>query len=245
MSKFDKRIEQELSEHTEKDARALEEDIWKGINEELFERRTFEMKKRPKRWMPAVAVIAAALVLAFTLQTESGSAIMKSVKDMFAPEKEIIQSLEGQDEHTNVTLNEGKDSEYVIYVDESRYKMVKGEEVDIITTSEPLPDDFPEVSMEIRQYPDELPDDLVKKIEAELKVEFPDLRPVETVTEPVEGYWLHGLAESVWDGKVIDVYVVSNGKEGSFVITENYFLEAAEGHGARFTHMLESFEVVD
>lgn len=243
MSKFDERIERELAARTEKDADALEEAIWKGIHEELFEKRT--PKKRRKRWIPVVIAIAAAMVFAFTLQTEPGSALIKSVKDMFVPEKEIIQHLEGQEEQTSVTLNEGKDADYVIYIDESRYKMVKGIEVDVITTNEPLPEKYPEVSMEIQQYPTDKPEDLVNKIEEELKVAFPELRPVKMVKEPVEGYWLHGLAESVWDGKVIDVYVVSNGKDGSFVITENYFLEAAEGHGARFTHMLESFEIVD
>ena len=244
MSQFDERLKKEFTAQTDDDVRALEVEIWNGIQEELFERREPEAKKR-KKWIPVVAVIAAALVLAFTLQTDPGSALIKTVKDMFVPEKEIIQNLEGQDEHTNVTLNEGKDSEYVIYVDEERYKMVKGEDADVITTSEPLPDGYPEVSMEIRQFPTDKPEDLVKEIEEELKIDFPELRPMETVTEPVEGYWLHGLTESVWDGKVIDVYVMSNGKDGSFVITENYFLEAAEGHGARFTHMLQSFEIVD
>ena len=46
--------------------------------------------------------------------------------------------------------------------------------------------------MEIRQVADQKPEDLVNKIEAELKKDFPELRAVETVTEPVEGYWLHG-----------------------------------------------------
>lgn len=65
------------------------------------------------------------------------------------------------------------------------------------------------------------------------------------MTEPIEGYWLHGTTGSEWNSKVVTAYVISNGNEGSFVITENYFLEAAEGHGARFHHMLESFEIVN
>ncbi|WP_432363139.1 hypothetical protein [Sporosarcina sp. UB5] len=244
MSKFDERIKKELEQQTDVDVRELKDDIWNTINEELFEgRRT--VVKRKKRWMPALLITAAALVLAFTLQTEPGLALIKGIKDMFAPEKEIIQSIEGQDEPTEVHLNEGRNSEYIIYVDESRYKMIKGEDADIITTIEPLPEKYPEVSMEIRQYPTDKPETLVKEIEEKLKVEFPDLRDIETVSEPVEGFWLHGLTESTWDGKVIDVYVISNGKDGSFVITKKYFLEAAEGHGARFYHMLQSFEIIE
>ncbi|HEX5564864.1 MAG TPA: hypothetical protein VFX34_07880 [Sporosarcina sp.] len=244
MSKFDERIKKALEKHTDTDAHELKDDIWNEVDKELFERKRTKLKRK-KRWIPAVLIAAAALVLAFTLQTEPGLALMKGIKDMFAPEKEIIQSIEGQDEPTEVHLNEGKDSEYIIYVDESRYKMIKGEDADIITTIEPLPDKYPEVSMEIKQYPSDKPEVLVKELEEKLKVDFPDLREVETVSEPVEGFWLHGLTESTWDGKVIDVYVISNGKDGSFVITEKYFLEAAEGHGARFYHMLQSFEIIE
>ncbi|MDN4606282.1 hypothetical protein [Sporosarcina highlanderae] len=244
MSKFDERIKNDLAKRTDKDVTDLKDEIWNEINQELFERRRTKMKRK-KRWIPAVIIAAAALVLAFTLQTDPGLALIKGIKDMFAPEKEIIQSIEGQDEPTKVQLNEGKDSEYIIYVDQTRYKMVKGAEADIITTIEPLPEKYPEVSMEIKQYPQDKPEELVKQIEAELKMDFPKLRAIETVSEPVEGYWLHGLTESKWDGKVVDVYVISNGKDGSYVITERYFLEAAEGHGARFRHMLESFEIVE
>lgn len=244
MSNFEEHVKKALYKQTDDVVNELQEDIWSHLDEELFKGRKHKVKKR-KGLISAVIVAAAAVIIAFTLQTDTGLAIIKSVKDMFVPEKEIIQSLEGKDEATNVTLNEGANSEYVIYVDESRYKMIKGEEADIITTIEPLPEKYPEVSMEIKQVASKKPDLLVKEIEEELKKDFPELRPVETVTEPVEGFWLHGLTESTWDGKVVDVYVISNGKDGSFVITQKYFLEAAEGHGARFTHMLESFEIVE
>ena len=244
MSKFDERLRKELEKKTDADVHELKDEIWNEINNELFEGRRTEMKRK-KRWIPAVFIAAAALVLAFTLQTDPGLALIKGIKDMFTPEKEIIQSIEGQDEPTEVHLNEGKNSEYIIYVDESRYKMINGEDADIITTIEPLPEQYPEVSIKIKQHPSDKPEVLVKEIEEELKADFPDLREVETVSDPVEGFWLHGLTESTWDGKVIDVYVISNGKDGSFVITKKYFLEAAEGHGARFTHMLQSFEIVE
>ncbi|MCM3744477.1 hypothetical protein M3193_10000 [Sporosarcina luteola] len=244
MSKFDERIKSELEQQTRADVHDLKEDIWNEVNVELFEGKKTIIKRR-KRWMPAMLIAAAALVIAFTLQSKSGMALIKGIKDMFVPEKEIIQSIEGQDEPTEVYLNEGKDSEYIIYVDESRYKMIKGEDADIITTIEPLPEKYPEVSMEIKQYPTDKPETLVKELEEKLKVGFPDLRAVEIVSEPIEGFWLHGLTESTWDGKVIDVYVMSNGKDGSFVITEKYFLEAAEGHGARFHHMLQSFKIIE
>lgn len=250
MNDFDKRAKDALQKRTEQDTHSLQNEIWDGLERELFsEEQTnrgeeHKMKKK-NRVVPIILTAAAAVAIVFSLTTESGMAFIKGIKDIFVPEKEIIQSIEGQDEPTDVHLNEGTNSDYVIYVDETRYKMIKGEEADIITTIEALPERYPEVSMEIKQVTDTKPEDLVKKVEAELKADFPDLRAVETVTEPIEGYWLHGTTGSEWNSKVVTAYVISNGKDGSYVITENYFLEAAEGHGARFHHMLKSFEIVE
>lgn len=206
--------------------------------------RMSKVKKRNKA-IPLFITFTAALLIALSLQTDKGTAFMKEIKDMFLPEKEVIQSIEGEDEETEVQLNKGKDSEYVIYVDETRYKMTHGEESDIITPVYPVPENYPEVKMEIRQVPDEKPEELVVKFGAELKKDFPGLRDVVEVTEPVKGYELHGAAGNEANSKIVHAYVISNGKDGSFVITQYYFLEAAEGHGARFHHMLKTFEIVE
>lgn len=250
MSNFDERAKNEIHRRTDQDTIGLKDEIWNSLEKELFSEERAnkgEIKtlKKKNRVIPIIITTAAAIVIAFSLQTDTGMAFIKGIKEMFVPEKEINQSIEGQDEATNVHLNEGTNSEYIIYVDETRYKMINGKETDMITTIDPLPEKYPEVTMEIKQLPNEKPEDLVGKVEAELKKDFPELRTVETVTEPVEGYWLHGVTGNEWDSKVVTAYVISNGNKGSFVITENYFLEAAEGHGARFHHMLESFEIIE
>ena len=250
MNHLDNQIKNAFDKKSAQEADGLKEEVWNGLEQELFhenhyskgERKTM---KRKQRTIPLVIAVAATLLIVFSLQTSPGMAFIKSIQDMFVPEKEISQSIEGQEENTEVHLNEGKDAEYVIYIDETRYQMIRGENADSITTIDPLPSKYPEVSMEIKQITDEKPEDLAKKIEAELTEDFPELREIETVTEPVEGFLLHGAAGSEWDSKIIHVYVISNGSKGSFVITENYFLEAAEGHGARFHHMLGSFEIVE
>lgn len=246
MSDFDKRVKDELHKRTAEESHGLKDEIWNELEKELFNEERGDVRKMKKkgRIISVIGVIAAGLLIALSLQTDTGSAFIKSVKDMFAPEKEITQGIEGQDEETEVHLNEGKDSKYIIYIDETNYKMIKGEESDVITTIDPLPEKYPEVKMEITQVANEKPEDLVNRIEAELKVDFPELREIENVTEPVEGYLLHGINGSEWDSNVVHLYVISNGNEGSYVIREDYFLEAAEGHGARFHYMLESFEIV-
>jgi len=235
---------------TDKDIHVLKNQIWNDLEQVWFSYNKLskgdvrKMKKR-NRAIPLLITAAIVVLIAFSLQTDKGTAFMKEIKDLFVPEKEVIQSIEGMDEKTEVQLNEGSDSEYVIYVDEERYKMINGVESDLITTKDPLPENYPDVSMEIKQVPDVTPEVLVKDFEIELKKEFPELRAIEEVTEPVTGYLLHGIIGNQADSVVVHAYVISNGKEGSFVITEYYFLEAAEGHGARFHRMLESFEIVE
>jgi len=201
--------------------------------------------KNRNRTIPLLFAVAAALLIVFSLQTDKRTAFMKEVKEVFLPEKEVVQSIEGENEETQLQLSEGKNSEYVIYVDETRYKQIRNETSDIITPIIPVPANYPDVTMEIRQIPDEEPEVLVSKIEAELKKEFPELLEVEEVTEPVKGFQLHGSAGNKAESKIVNAYVISNGKEGSFVITQFYFLEAAEGHGARYYHMLKTFKIVE
>lgn len=250
MKNIDDRAKKALMDKTS-EAGQLEQEIWNHLEDELFaEPQTAARKvKSMKKKMLPLLIAAAGILIAFSFQTETGMALIDRLKEMFVPEKEVVQSIEGMDEETNVQLHEGKDAEYVIYIDEERYKMIKGEghRPDVITTKEELPENFPEVSMTIEQIPDAAPDILVSQYEEELKLEFPDLRPVEQVTEPVEGYQLHGIQNGgqQWNDEVVHAYVISNGKEGSFVITERYFLEAAEGHGARFYAMLQEFHIVE
>ena len=47
-----------------------------------------------------------------------------------------------------------------------------------------------------------------------------------------------------WDSPHEVHYFVDNGKQGTFHIIARYYLEAAEGHGMRFTSMIQTFEVV-
>lgn len=245
MENFDERAKRELYKNTTPPD-GIHEEIWENIEKELFQtRRTTKVKRKKKRWIP-IGITAAVFMFLFSTRTEPGMAVMNQIKDLFEPEKKVIQEIEGNEEVTDVQLSEGSDADYVIYIDTSRYKMIKGEDADLITTIEPLPDHYPDVSMEIRQIPNSAPNEVVNDVAIELRNEFPDLTEPEYVTEPVEGYQLHGISGGQeWDSPVVHVYVISNGKSGSFVITERYFLEAAEGHGVRFRQMLEEFVIVE
>ncbi|MFD1864476.1 hypothetical protein [Planococcus chinensis] len=249
MKKIDDKAKHALMKHTTPPEK-MKDEIWNRLDNELFneEIKPEKVHTMKLRILPALFAAAAVLLLVFSFGTDTGLALIDRIKELFEPEKQAVQSIEGTDEKNEVQLNEGKNAEYVIYIDEERYKMIKGagDEPDVITTKEPLPEKFPEVSMTIEQVPDTAPDVLVGRIEEELKAEFPDLREVEQVEEPVAGYQLHGIANGgqAWDDPVVHAYVIRNGNGGSYVITERYFLEAAEGHGARFYAMLQEFHIV-
>lgn len=245
MDQLDDRVKKEILDHTKDTPSALKDDIWSQIDQELFQTKSQKEKKRKSKIIPIAIAAAVGVMILFSTQTESGNAFIKQIKDMFVPEKEIIQSIEGNNEETNVNLQEGKDSNYIIYIDEDRYKLVPGETSDIITTKEPLEKRYPEVSMEIKQYTDITPQEMVMTLETDLASEYTKVTETESVSDPVEGFKLHGISGSEWNSPVTNVYVVNNLKGGSFVITEKYFLEAAEGHGARFYAMLQEFKIVE
>ncbi|MED4970575.1 RNA polymerase sigma factor [Parageobacillus toebii] len=53
----------------------------------------------------------------------------------------------------------------------------------------------------------------------------------------------HGESGRQWNDEVAKYYLVDNGQGGTFVIEQHYFVEASEGHGARFDNMLKQFQV--
>lgn len=192
----------------------------------------------------AMGVAVAFMAFGIFLAMPAGTAFMKDVKQWFAPEKKVEVEVEGQKEERDQKLHQNEESKYVIYYDQERYKLVQEGGKDVITTKEPLPERYPEVSMTIEQFEGMKPEELIKRLSGELSGKYEDVREVEKVSEPVQGYSVRALNGKEWDSEVIVVYVVDNQKQGSFAITEKYFLEASEGHGARFHQMLKEFKVL-
>ncbi|MDQ6420730.1 hypothetical protein RB620_14965 [Paenibacillus sp. LHD-117] len=192
-----------------------------------------------------VGVAAAAVAITVFLSLPAGTAMMNSVKHWFEPEKKIEIDVEGQKEETNGQVHVDETSDYAIYYDKDRYKLIEGESKDVITTIDPIPEPYPQVSLTIEQNVDVLPEQLAAELAEQLKGQYARVDAVERVTAPVDGYLIHAIDGSDRLSKVTNVYVVSNKKQGSFILSSAYFLEAAEGHGSRFYHTLEQFEVLE
>ncbi|WNF36860.1 hypothetical protein RJD24_21100 [Bacillaceae bacterium IKA-2] len=262
----DKEIRANLLKNTS-DALKKKEEIWGNIEIKLAidkansinnlsereeinmknERRTStgKVKKKSKSRGWITGTIAAAVLLGiFTTSTDTGQAVVSNIKEYFAPEKQVVEEIEGMPEEKEVVLKESK-SGYIIYIDEERYKLIEEDGIDKIVTKEPLGEIYPEVAMEISQVEDKTPEQLATSIQQELENSFETVREITTVTEPVEGLLISAIDGLEWDSRVTRVYIISNEKEGSFVIQKKYFLEAEEGHGARFHHMLKEFKIVE
>lgn len=202
-----------------------------------------EMKKI--RWILYVFVIISAFYFIFGMQPEIGETPVDKAKTIFVSEKEVTQSIEGMNENINLTLNEGKGSEYVIYVDQERYKMNKIEVGDIITTKEPLDDRYPEVSMTITQHKEKSVSEIYEELKKSIQKEYPHFIFSKPVKEPIEGYMIFAKKDGVeWNTEITKIYVFDNGAKGSFVAQQKLFSEAEEGHGAHFDTMLKEFHIV-
>ncbi|GIN61056.1 hypothetical protein J27TS8_10490 [Robertmurraya siralis] len=256
----DKKIEECLGEMSNFDPKEKEE-IWNNIEKELFIDEKKSKPPRQKKWGLLVAAAAATLFIAFSSQTDTGnalvdkmktvfepgtvSALVDKVKSMFEPKKEIVQSIEGIDEDTKLTLNEGKEAEYVIYIDEERYVMNRTDDGDIITPKIPLDAQYPEVSMAIRQQKDVPASSAFQKLKEDILRDYPYLILEEETNEPLSGFVLLAKKDGHdWDNELTKVYVLDNGAGGSFIIQQKYFSEAEEGHGTRFDAMLKEFHIV-
>jgi hypothetical protein len=213
----------------------------KGVQRMKKEKR--HMHRSISKWLLS-GTIAAIIILGVFTRTNTGQALINDIKKYFEPEKKITQEIEGMSEEKEMALQEGE-AGYVIYIDEERYTFVKEREQDIIIPKTPLEERYPEVSMTISQVVDKEPEELASQIHQELKKTFKEVKDVTTVKEPVKGLLVAAIDGNEWDSLVTQVYIISNSKKGSFVIQEKYFLEAAEGHGSRFYHMLKEFEVVE
>ncbi|OMF28636.1 hypothetical protein BK133_18445, partial [Paenibacillus sp. FSL H8-0548] len=165
-------------------------------------------------------------------------------KQYFEPEKKVIEEYEGMPEEKDIVLQD-TESGFVIYIDEERYKLVQEENQDVIVPKVPLEDRYPEVSMSIKQLKGILPEQAIAEQQQLLAEKYAKVEAPVKVTEPLEATLISAKDGQSWDSPVVKVYVLSNGHGGSFVITGKYFLEAAEGHGARFYYMLKQFTLVD
>lgn len=242
----DKKIKDALLEGTE-EASELKDMVWKNIQKELnldggkkMTRRS--AKKRGISRLVKYGSVAAVLAIVIFTSTEYGHAAVDKIKQMFVPNKVVKQQIEGTDEKNNVTLKEST-MKYIIYIDEERYTMQKVDGKDKITPKIKA-ENYPEVFMEIEQVKDKSPEAAASQIEKELKGKFKTVENMGQVKEPISAKLIKARTGVKAKDTVVNYYFVDNTKGGTFIIKQQYFMEASEGHGARFYAMLKEFKIV-
>ena len=241
-----KKIKDALIEGTD-DIKDLKSMVWSNIEKEINkidnEENDLKMKTKNKYSFIKYSSIAAALVVGFVSLTPYGHAAIDNIKKFFEPNKVVEQQIEGMDEKTNMKLSENT-TNYIIYYDKDMYTMESVDGKDIISPINKAAN-YPEVSMTIEQISNKRPHIIASEIEKDIKGKYSVVENKGLVNEPIKSILINARAGSNSKDPVINYYLIENNKGGTFKITQRYFVEASEGHGARFYHMLKEFKIVD
>lgn len=243
--KDDKKISDALLMGT-KEVTELKDMVWSNIEKELNLDTAIKKQVKPKKnrmlTLAKYGGIAAIVTIVLGLNTQYGEATVAKIKELFAPNKVVKQQLEGTEEQGNMALREGS-MKYIIYIDEERYTLEHLEGKDKITAKS-MPENAPEVFMEISQVPDKKPEAVAMEINKELVPQYTKVENRGAVDEPIKANLVYANNGTQWNSAIIKYYLVDNTKGGTFIIKQQFFLEAEEGHGARMSNMLKEFKIV-
>lgn len=201
------------------------------------------------------AAAVAALVLAGLLfvRTPLGVKAVEIVKQQICdiietlfPPRDLIVTPEGEAQAVPHEAQGREPTEgaagFAIYVDPSRYAMTQAEGVTYIR---PLTweDTLPVTEIEIREIPDQAPQDYSLACLAEIEGDWEVIREIHWIDKPL-GYTFSLFAGTSWDSAQEVHYFLDNGQGGCFHLISRFFLEATEGHGTRFAAMIQTFSLI-
>lgn len=244
MDNFEEKIKDSLMRGT--DNSAMQKGIvYDKLINDINAKGYYNMKKnRPvKKVLTVAAVFAAVLIIFFTV-TPTGKVLAQNIIKYFAPQKQIENEVEGQRGFVNADLyiNTMNKMGYAIYIDTELYTADKAGDKDIIKAKN-IPDTYPAVQMEIWQVFNKTPNELLTQYMSENQGKYKTVRNDGEVTYPIKSLKITLIKGSSSRDIYEKIFIVSNNDTGSFVIHQKLFVEAEEGHGARFDNMLKTFEV--
>jgi len=103
----------------------------------------------------------------------------------------------------------------------------------------------PEVFMEIQQVKDKKPETIATELQKELSEGYIKVENKGTVNVPIKALLIYANNGSKWNSTIIKYYLVDDAKGGTFIIKQQLFLEAEEGHGVRLDNMLKEFKIIE
>lgn len=187
-----------------------------------------------------------------TDETTKPSETTAPTKEPRPEESSITIELEGMPEQIVTSLHMSELG-YSMYYDKDRYKVIETSSRfdSSINVDEYMPvtpaDALPDIYMQAGHFADKSAEkafsELTAKAEQTLGVVANEPMAVVIGVDKLPGHKVTIVSGSKWDSEVIAITVIDDGKGGSFFFYTGYFLEAEEGHGSRYTQMLESFRI--
>ena len=102
---------------------------------------------------------------------------------------------------------------------------------------------LPANEIEIREIPNKEFSAYAEEIRNQMSVDWEITEKLIWVDRPL-AFTFSVSGGTSWNSPCEVHYFVDNGERGTFHIVARYYMEAAEGHGMRFTSMIQTFEVV-
>lgn len=134
--------------------------------------------------------------------------------------------------------------DFLIYINEEQFTICEENGLYSIRSTSSLPEDFPECGLDILHLSGTAPDEARTDAESAAKEHYGEVSAEDLSAPLPDALYLRASAGSAWDDEQAELWFVSDGQGGSFVLTARCFLEAEEGLGARFRDMVSSFRVI-
>ncbi|TSB46131.1 hypothetical protein [Alkalicoccobacillus porphyridii] len=238
MQDLDDKLKKTLNDHTKVTTHELEE-MYIHVEKNLNRRRT---EKNQISFHLALKVLAPIPVIAlfwFSLdqlyfQAEPDEAPLMKVDSV-----ERTSRAEGEDKQLVET-------EYVLpSLEDTMYEWTNQDGlVQEIRLREPLVEGYPDVSMTIKKEAELSPEEAMQHIMFDLEeMNIERVHAPEPVSEPLDAIKLYADEGMNWDASVYRYYFVDDLNGGSYIITQTFFLEALDGHGANFDDYISEFEI--
>lgn len=134
--------------------------------------------------------------------------------------------------------------DFLIYVNEEQFNIREENGLYSIRSINSLPDNFPECGLDIAHLASTSPDEAMQSATEVLSRRYAEIFQEEESAIFPHSPYLRASAGTDWDSEQVELWFVSDGQGGTFVLASRYFLEAEEGLGLRFQDMVSSFRVV-
>lgn len=102
---------------------------------------------------------------------------------------------------------------------------------------------LPKCELEVRHVPDTAPAETAEAVRLDMERQWASVSAPERY-EPLSCVMFRADGGTAWDSSVERLYFAEDGQDGTWQLTVRYFAEAEEGHGARLTAILDTFQLI-